>query len=603
MSQNDIKFAEVVKTLEAIESTTQRTVMTKYLSILFRKTPPAVIDKVIYFILGELKPEWQGIELGIGEKLTMKALANATGLSIKQIEDMYKKFGDLGEVAKKATQMKTSKVSEKGTILSFLGAKTSRELTMNRVYDTLMQIARATGEGSQDLKVRLLASLFADAKPEEAKYIARFIVGKLRLGVADMTILDALSDVFKVKRDVLEKAYHVHPDLGYIAKKLATEGPSSIEKIRIKPGVPVQPMLAERLSTANEILTKLGGLTLCEYKYDGERAQIHKFNGKIKIFSRRLEDITHAYPDVVKYVNEAVQASKFIIEGEIVAYDPDTGEFKPFQELMHRRRKHRIEEAMKEYPVKVFLFDVIYVDDQDLTDLPLLDRKRKLVEIVKPTEHVQLATWRIIDDVNELEKFFHEAISNECEGIICKSVKSDSIYEMGARGWLWIKYKRDYRSELMDTLDLVVVGAFYGRGKRAGSYGALLMAAYDPETDMFYTVCKVGSGFTDEDLAKLPQILEPYKISHKHARVVSKMEADVWFVPAIVLEIVGAEITLSPMHTCGMGLVKPGVGLAIRFPRFTGRYRFDKRPEQATTVKEIYEMYLRQRKVKVTEIK
>ena len=317
MSQNDIKFAEVVKTLEAIESTTQRTVMTKYLSILFRKTPPAVIDKVIYFILGELKPEWQGIELGIGEKLTMKALANATGLSIKQIEDMYKKFGDLGEVAKKATQMKTSKVSEKGTILSFLGAKTSRELTMNRVYDTLMQIARATGEGSQDLKVRLLASLFADAKPEEAKYIARFIVGKLRLGVADMTILDALSDVFKVKRDVLEKAYHVHPDLGYIAKKLATEGPSSIEKIRIKPGVPVQPMLAERLSTANEILTKLGGLTLCEYKYDGERAQIHKFNGKIKIFSRRLEDITHAYPDVVKYVNEAVQANEFIIEVSI----------------------------------------------------------------------------------------------------------------------------------------------------------------------------------------------------------------------------------------------------------------------------------------------
>ena len=604
MSQQDIKFIDVVKTLEAIEATTQRTVMAKLLSMLFRKTPAAVIDKVIYFILGELKPEWQGVELGVGEKLTMRALANASGLSIKQIEELYKKFGDLGEVAKKVISMKTSKTTTTKSILDYFGgAKTTKELTMGKVYDTLMAIAKATGEGAQDTKVKLLSSLFAEAKPEEAKYIARFIVGRLRLGVADMTILDALSEVFKVKREELERAYHVYPDLGHIAKLLAEKGPEGLKEVKITPGVPIQPMLAERLNSASEILSKLGGVALCEYKYDGERAQIHKIGDKVKIFSRRLEDITHAYPDVVKYVNEAVQASKFIIEGEIVAYDPDTGEFKPFQELMHRRRKHRIEEAMKEYPVKVFLFDVIYVDDQDLTDLPLLDRKRKLVEIVKPTEHVQLATWRIIDDVNELEKFFHEAISNECEGIICKSVKSDSIYEMGARGWLWIKYKRDYRSELMDTLDLVVVGAFYGRGKRAGSYGALLMAAYDPETDMFYTVCKVGSGFTDEDLAKLPQILEPYKISHKHARVVSKMEADVWFVPAIVLEIVGAEITLSPMHTCGMGLVKPGVGLAIRFPRFTGRYRFDKRPEQATTVKEIYEMYLRQRKVKVTEIK
>ncbi len=600
----DLKFSEVVKVLEAIEATSQRTTMAKLLALLLRKCPVNVIDKVIYFILGDLRPSWEGIELGVGERLTMRALSYASGIPLKQIEDLYKKLGDLGEVAKRVLLQRSQKQTQQGTILAFLGTsqKVQRELTMTRVYDTLMQIAKATGEGAMDLKVKLLASLFSDAKPEEAKYIARFVVGRLRLGIADMTILDALSTVFKVRREELEKAYHIYPDLGYIAKVLAEKGADALREIHVTPGIPVQPMLAERLSSASEILSKLGGIALCEYKYDGERAQIHRTrDGKIKIFSRRLEDITHAYPDVVKYVEEAVKAREFIIEGEIVAYDPDTGEFKPFQELMHRRRKHNIAEAMKEYPVKLFLFDVIYVDGQDLTNTPLIDRRKKLIEIVQPTENVEIATWRLLDDVEELEKFFHEAISEECEGLVCKSVKVDAIYEMGSRGWLWIKYKRDYRSELTDTLDLVVVGAFYGRGRRAGKYGALLMAAYDPETDMFYTVCKVGSGFTDEDLVKLQQILEPYRIPHRHPRVVSKMEPDVWFVPAIVLEIVGAEITLSPLHTCAMNSVKPGFGLAIRFPRFTGRYRFDKKPEQATTVKEICEMYLRQRRVKLIE--
>jgi len=600
-----MRFRDVVKVLEAIEATTQRITMVKLLTNLLKSCPPAVIDKVVYFVLGDLRPSWEGVELGVGEKLTMRALSYATGVPLRQIEELYKKLGDLGEVARRVVQSVQQKASQKGgSILSYLGvsAASRKELTIGRVYDTLLQIARATGEGAQDTKVKLLASLFSNATPEEAKYIARFVVGRLRLGVADMTILEALATVFKVKREELEKAYHVYPDLGYIAKLLATRGPQALREIRITPGVPVQPMLAERLSSASEILAKLGGVALCEYKYDGERAQIHRLpDGRIKIFSRRLEDITHAYPDVVKYVSEAVNAREYIVEGEIVAYDPDTGEFRPFQELMHRRRKHNIAEAMKEIPVKVFLFDVIYVNGEDLTSFPLVERRRRLVEIFSPTENVELATWRIIDDVEELEKFFHEAISNECEGLVCKSLKQDSVYEMGARGWLWIKFKRDYRSELTDTLDLVVVGAFYGRGKRAGTYGALLMAAYDPETDMFYTVCKVGSGFTDEDLAKLPKLLEPYRIPNKHPRVVSKLEADVWFVPTLVLEIVGAEITLSPLHTCAMNLVKPGFGLAIRFPRFTGRYRFDKRPEQATTVKEIYEMYLRQRKIKMAE--
>ncbi len=601
MSSADIKFMEVVKVLESIEATTQRTVMSRLLSSLLKKTPPNVIDKVIYFILGQLRPDWEGVELGVAEKLTFKALSNASGAPVKQVEDLYKRLGDVGETARRIMSTKTQQGGGK-SILEFLGGGGGEELTMGKVYDTLMSIAKASGEGAQDTKVKLLTYLFSQAKPEEAKYIARFVVGRLRLGVADMTILDALSDAYKVSRDGLERAYHIYPDLGYIAKLIAQGGQSALDKIHVTPGVPIQPMLAERLSTAAEILAKLGGIAMVEYKYDGERAQIHKTrDGEVKIFSRRLENITYAYPDVAEYVKEAIDAREYIVEGEIVAIDPDTGEFRPFQELMHRKRKHDVKEAMKEYPVNIFLFDLMYVDGQDLTNLPLIDRKRKLLEILKPSDYVHLATWRVINNAEELDKFFHEAISDGCEGVMCKSIKADSIYEMGARGWLWIKYKRDYRSELTDTLDLVVVGAFWGRGKRAGTYGALLIAAYDPKTDQFYTVSKVGSGFTDEDLVKLRQLLDQYRIPHRHPRVVSKMEPDVWFVPAVVLEIIGAEITLSPLHTCCMGSIRPDVGLAIRFPRFTGRYRTDKSPEQATTVDEILEMYKEQKKVKIEE--
>ncbi len=589
--EDDLPFSEVVKVFEAIEATTQRTVMAKLLSTIFREAPPQVMDKVVYILLGQLRPDWEGVELGVGEKLAMRAISTASGLPLKKVEETYKKLGDLGEAARQVMTVKGA-----STILDYFGAKRSRALTVGEVYESLMNVAKASGEGAQDAKVRLLSSLFAAASPDEAKYIARFIVGKLRLGVADMTVLDSLSDVFNVPKESLEKAYHVHPDLGHIARLLAERGRDALAELRVTPGIPIQPMLAERLSSSAEILGKLGGIAVCEYKYDGERAQIHRRGDSVRIFSRRLEDITHEYPDVVNYVVEAMESRDFVVEGEIVTVDPDTGEIKPFQELMHRKRKHDVKEAVEEYPVEVFLFDAIYMDGVDLTDLPLIDRKRALWGSMKPHPKVHHATWRLLDDPAETDKFFLEAISNDCEGIMCKSVKQDSIYELGARGWLWIKYKRDYKSELTDTLDLAVVGAFWGRGRRAGLYGALLLAAYDPDADQFYTVAKVGSGFTDEDLKKLPEMLDQYKLPHKHPRVVSKMEPDVWFVPGLVIEVIGAEITQSPIHTCCMD-PKAGTGLAIRFPRFTGRYRMDKSPEQATTVGEVMEMFKNQKKI------
>ncbi len=591
----DLEYSLLADTYEKIEATTSRTAMTDYLVVLFSKTPPEVIDKVVYLTQGKLYPDYVGVELGIAEKLAMRALAMAIGVSVSLIEKEYKKLGDIGLVAEKMLS-KYKPVS----ITQFFGEQEfAKKLTVSTVYEKLEKIAKAIGEGSQDLKISLLASLLKDASPKEAKYILRTITGRLRLGIADMTILDALAIAFtgsKSARDIIERAYNVHPDLGYIAKKLALEGLEGVKGIRIKVGIPIQPMLAERLNDPKEILSKLGGKCIVEYKYDGERIQAHKGEDKVLLFSRRLENITHHYPDVVDMVRRHVKAREAIVEGECVAVNPNTGEMLPFQELMHRRRKYGVEKAMEMYPVHFYLFDLLYLDGEEYISKPYMERRKKLEEIVEQTDYISLAEARIVDDPRELDKFFEQAISDGCEGIMCKSISSDSIYQMGARGWLWIKYKRDYRYEMTDTVDLVVVGAFYGRGKRAGTYGALLMAAYNPEKDVFETVCKVGSGFTDEDLAKLPEILAPYKIDHKHPRVSSKLEADVWFVPAVVLEIIGAEITLSPLHTCAFGKIREEAGLAIRFPRFTGRYRFDKKAEQATTTKELIEMYKSQRK-------
>lgn len=595
----DLPYSTLVEFYEKIEETSSRIAMTEFLVSLIKKTPVSVLDKVIYLTQGRLRPDYEGVELGVAEKLCLRAIAKASGMPLSSVEELYKKLGDAGLVAEHAL----SRPKQAAGLLGFLGIEEEKGcLTVSQVYSTLMRIALAVGEGAQETKVNALASLLSAAKPKEARYIVRTVTGKLRLGVADMTILDALALAFtgtRASRDVIERAYTKHPDLGHIARLLAEGGLEAVKKVRITVGIPVLPMLAERLADPAEILAKLGGSCLAEYKYDGERVQAHKKGDKVLLFSRRLENITHHYPDVQEYIRE-LRCGECIVEGEVVAYNPETGEMLPFQELMHRRRKYDVEKAMREYPVKVFLFDIIYHEGEELIDAPLPER-RKLLESLVPRDHenLLLSKARVVSDPKELLLFFEEAISEGCEGVMCKSIMQQSVYQMGARGWLWIKLKRDYRMEMTDTVDLVVVGAFHGRGKRAGTYGALLMAAYDPENDVFKTVCKVGSGFTDEDLAKLPELLEPYRIPHRHPRVFSRMEADVWFVPAVVLEVIGAEITLSPLHTCALGKIQEGAGLAIRFPRFTGRYRLDKKPEQATTEAELIEMYKAQRKTAV----
>jgi len=262
---------------------------------------------------------------------------------------------------------------------------------------------------------------------------------------------------------------------------------------------------------------------------------------------------------------------------------------------MQRRRKYGIEEMMEKIPVRVYLFDCLYADGRDLTLEPYPERISVLESITEERDDYRLVERLVTSDPEELDRFFQQSIADGTEGLVVKSTGEDSVYRAGARSWLWVKLKRSYQSKMQDTVDLVVVGAFHGRGRRAGTYGALLVAAYDPEEDVYKTVCKVGSGFTDENLEQIPEMLEPHRLEHRHARVKSLMEAEVWFVPVVVLEVLGDEITLSPLHTAAFDEVREGSGLAIRFPRFT-RWREDKSAEEATTVQEILDMYRSQLK-------
>jgi DNA ligase-1 len=414
------------------------------------------------------------------------------------------------------------------------------------------------------------------------------------LGIADMTVLDALAIAYgggKESRELIERAYNISSDLGRVANIVAEKGIEGIQKFQVMVFEPIRPMLAERLGVPEEILEKFGGKLVAEYKYDGERIQAHKKAGKVVLFSRRLENISNQYPDAVDLIKEKIVAKEAILEAECVAMDLETGDMRPFQELMHRRRKYGVEAAIKEYPISLFAFDALYVDGKDLTLEPFPQRRKNLEKIIKQSDRIKPATQKRVSSPKELEDFFEEAIGEGCEGLMCKSIAKDSVYQAGSRGWLWIKYKRDYRSEMTDTVDLVVVGAFHGRGKRVGTYGALLLATYNDKTDTFESVTKCGTGFTDEDLAKLHEMLQKHVIPRKNSRVQSTLDTDVWFEPAVVLEILGAEVTLSPIHMSAMDSIRKGSGLAIRFPRFTGKYRTDKSPEDATTSNEIVEMY------------
>ena len=581
-----MQFSLLVDTFEQMEMTTSRLSLTEHLVSLLKKTPADIIEKVVYLIQGKLRPDYEGIELGLAEKMILRSLAQSSGMGVSALLEIYRKTGDLGDSAKEVMLHKdqTSLVPQ--------------QMTVERVYSVLYKIARTTGPRSQELKIRLVSSLLNESTPRESRYIIKFIIGSLRLGIADNTVMDALSLAFtgnKANRAVLENAYNVSSDLGTVARILGLEGIEAVKKLRIVLYKPVRPMLAERVPTVEDVFDQIEGSAAAEYRLDGERIQVHKGSERVELFSRRLENITHHFPDIANIIARS-KLKDAIFEGEVVAIDAETSQFLPFQVLMHRRRKHGVEEAMKNYPVFLNVFDILYYDRASKTHLPYSDR-RKLIEylIQEIKDHrILLVPQTVVKDTISLSRFMTKAIENGCEGVMIKQLNSE--YRAGARGYAWIKLKREYRNDLTDTLDLVIVGALYGRGRRVGKYGALLLAAYDPKTDTFKTVSKVGTGFTDQDLADFYNSLEKHLIKQRHPRVDAGMHMDVWFEPKIVIEIIASEITLSPIHTAGMDAVRDKYGLALRFPKFTGKIRDDKNAEDATKVEEIISLYTQQKR-------
>lgn len=575
-------YSLVSECYSKLEETSARNELTTTLASLLTLTPKRELPMLVYLTQGKLRPDYEGVELGLAEKTALKVMSTVTGRPLDAVRRAYVKAGDIGSAAE---ELLSTKAQE--TLVS------SKPLTLEEVYNTLLTISRQSGEGSADAKQRELVKLLNSATPREARYIMRTVTGQLRLGVADYTVLDASAEAFlggKAQRSHLERAYNIHPDMGYVVQTIAEKGLKGIENMKVQVGVPIRPMLAERLESAKAIVEKLGNREVAaEYKLDGERLQIHKEGETVKLFSRRLEVISSHYPDAGDLVRKNVRAKRAILEAEVVAVNEETGEYLPFQELMHRRRKYGIEEAMRQYPVALNFFDLLLAGEKDYTVEAYRARRKKLQDSVAETERTRSVPALRTDDPAKIEAFMEEAISSGCEGLVVKDL--DSPYRAGAREFAWIKLKREYRSELTDTIDLVVIGAFHGKGRRAGAYGTYLLAAYDGERDIFTSIAKVGTGFSDEDLEKIPRLLNPYASKVRPTNVESRMEPDDWFRPHIVLEIIAAELTLSPIHTAGMGKVREGAGISLRFPKFTGKVRDDKKAEEATTVGEILEMY------------
>lgn len=565
-----MQFEKLVEMYEQLEKTASGNTMREILAAFFKEVPPEEIAVVSYLTLGRIASDYDDVVLGIAEKSVLKGIAAAGGVTISVVLKVMTETGDAGLTAEKILHKKPRTLVPLET------------LTIHELFDKLHKIAVTEGTGSQEIKTNTLATLLQKTSPRGAKYVTRVVLGTLRMGVGDMTVLDALAIAFtgdKKNKPILERAYNICPDVGLIAEIIAAKGLKGLEKISVRVGRPIKMMLAQRVEILDDVQKKMPGNVAVEGKYDGERVQVHKDKkGKIVLFSRRLENITEQFPDLVRNVEKYVHAKQFVIEGEILAVDAK-GEALPFQTLMQRRRKYDIEQYAKSIPTQLKAFDMLYSDGKEWLHEPYEKRIKELESMLKEGEGIKLADRIITNDLVEIEKFFHMMLDQGYEGIMIKSLQGE--YQAGTRGWNWIKWKKEYVKDLGDTFDLVIIGGYYGRGRRSGMYGALLCATYNAKDDVFESICKLGTGLTDEMLEELPGRLDKYKIEKKPPRAVVKkeMEPDVWFEPRIVVEVLAAEITKSPFHTAASGL-------ALRFPRFV-RFREDKRAEQATTSKEV----------------
>ena len=625
-----MKFSKLAEYYEKLEATSKRLELVDILSKLFGESDSAEIGKICYLIQGRVAPFYMPVELGMAESMVAQAIGKAYG---KTKEDVIKSYRHLGNIGLAAQELAKNH-------------KASANLTVSDVFGELRKIADLGGEGSVEKKISMLAQVLKDLDSVSVKHVVNIPLGTLRLGIGDPTVMDALSIAKtgdKKLRPIIEDAYNKTSDLGYVAEEFFRHGEKGLSTIKLIVGKPVRPALAERMPNADEVVKRMGDKFAAEPKFDGFRVQIHldrsqklfsgpvssfppasaqsrqKKDGKgednvdlravgspsiaatrkdylnVRIFSRNLEDMTHSFPDLAQGVLKEVRAKRVIMEGEAIAYNPETEEFLPFQETTKRRRKYKIEETAKALPLVCFAFDILYLDGEDITGKPEIERRKLLEKIVsKNNQTIRIAEQRVITTAKEIQEFFNEAISDGLEGLMIK--KLDAPYKAGGRGFHWIKFKRASSGDLADTVDCVLLGIYTGRGKRTEfGVGGLLVGIYNDKDDVFETISRVGTGLTDEEFRKVHEIGKKLRLDRKPARVKSKIEPSYWVEPKEVLEIYADEITKSPIHTAGE---VDGIGYALRFPRLVKFREADKRPEDSTTVSEIKKLYEMQYKKK-----
>jgi DNA ligase-1 len=579
-----MKFYELAQLFSKLEETSKRLEMIEILSNFFKdiklKKEYDELDKIIYLLQGQLVSNIKQFpKMGIAEKMIIEALALHSGINKTKIKQILVKKGDIGATA----ELILSKKKKQKSLLDFEKDDSIVDsLEITDLYAELKRIAKTGGSGSHDAKLGILRGLMKD--PLETKYLLRIITSTLRVGVSTQTIIDGLAVGFtgtKENRDFIEKAYNLHPDLGDVSKILAINGLEEVKKIKITYGIPIRMMLASRVPYV-DIIDKLGSPMTAEYKLDGERLQIHKQGNDVILFSRRLLDISEQYPDVCEVIRNNIGVEKVILEGEVVAMDHFYEKMLPFQVLSKRRRKYSIEEVSKEIPVCLFLFDLLKWEDNSYLERSLLERRTKLEEIVKESDELRLVKSATIKDTDELLDFFNEAREKGTEGIMAKSIRVGSTYQAGNRGFLWIKLKGLEGGKLKDTVDVVLVGAFYGRGRRKGVYGTYIGAVYDEQNDMFEAFTRIASGWTDDLMDTLMKEVKQYEVARKPNYVKCDDMPDVWIKPEIVIEIIGDEITISDKFS--------SLGYSMRFPVFQ-RLRLEKGPKDVTTVEEIKNLY------------
>ncbi|MBI4039018.1 ATP-dependent DNA ligase [Candidatus Daviesbacteria bacterium] len=574
-------FADLAKYFEKLEKTSSRLALIDILADLFSKVKFDEIGQVSYLIQSRVAPFFEPIEIGMSEKLVAAAIGRAYGVDRERVLKLYGKLGDMGLVAQQ--------LNLKFEILNL-------KLTVNEVFETLRGIAKLSGEGTVEKKISTLADLLKKVDAVGAKHLVRVPLGVSRLGIGDPTILDGFAQSKlgdRKLRKELEGAYNRTSDLGLIGEILWTKGIKGVQSLDVTVGRPIRSQLAERLPDPKTILEKFDGAAHVQQKFDGFRVQIHKDGGKIRLFSRNLEETTAMFPDIIKGVLQQVKAKNAILDSEALAYNPESEEFLPFQETTKRRRKYGIEEMVKKLPLKAFIFDIMYLNGQSLMDQVLQERIKNLRRVIHGDDILIPQLGEITDSEKRMTEIFDDALTKGLEGIIVK--RPDSKYEAGARNFNWVKLKRHSAGELKDTIDCVILGYIFGRGKRVSfGAGALLVGVYNHKKDEFVTVSKIGTGLTDEEWREVHKRADKIKLDHKPARVKSILVPSVWIKPEIVIEVLADEITRSPVHTAGKTGSDPGY--ALRFPRLVRFRGSDKQAEDATTVKELIEMYEQQYK-------